>query len=179
MVEYGLQHPKKHQKLSIKKWLYLRYVYHHSIEEIGRGIPLIYQTFRIIILLGATSCAEQPHELIICSTRVIQSPKHPKLAVEHFALPCIFIISSRLFHSPLSFAKETMANATAMLEMQRVKLHFKSLGNLQIGSKVKNSTVKDNNENDENRTKTTTKWVSPPVAFAPGKMILPKWQISQ
>lgn len=52
-------------------------------------------------------------------------------------------------------------------------------GNLQIGSKVKNSTVKDNNENDENRTKTTTKWVSPPVAFAPGKMILPKWQISQ
>ena len=38
MVEYGLQHPKKHQKFSIKKWLYLRYVYHHSIEEIGRGI---------------------------------------------------------------------------------------------------------------------------------------------
>ena len=38
MVEYGFQHQKKHQKISIKKWLYLRYVYHHSIEEIGRGI---------------------------------------------------------------------------------------------------------------------------------------------
>lgn len=42
-----------------------------------------------------------------------------------------------------------MANAIAMLELQRVKLDFQSLGNLQIGSKVKNSSVKDNNENDE------------------------------
>lgn len=41
-----------------------------------------------------------------------------------------------------------MANAIAMLELQRVKLDSQSLGNLQIGSKVKNSSVKDN-ENDE------------------------------
>ena len=38
MVEYRLQHPKKHQKFSIKKWLYMRYVPHHFIEEIGRGV---------------------------------------------------------------------------------------------------------------------------------------------
>ena len=38
MVEYGFQHPKKHQKFSIKKWLYVRYAFHHFIEEIGRGM---------------------------------------------------------------------------------------------------------------------------------------------
>lgn len=114
---------------------------------------MISQTLRVIILFGATSCAsaEQPHELIICSTRVIQSPK---LAVQHFnSISYFHAFSShhrvfRLFHSPLSFAKDTMANAIAMLELQRVKLDSQSLGNLQIGSKVKNSSVKDN-ENDE------------------------------
>ena len=41
MVEYGFQHPKKHQKFSIKKLLYMRYVPHHFIEEIGRGIYIV------------------------------------------------------------------------------------------------------------------------------------------
>ncbi len=51
MVEYRLQHPKNRQKFSIKKWLYLRYVYHHSIEEIGRGIYIyIYISGQIIII---------------------------------------------------------------------------------------------------------------------------------
>ena len=38
MVEYRFWNPRNHEKISIKKWLYLRYVYHHSIEEIGRGM---------------------------------------------------------------------------------------------------------------------------------------------
>ena len=38
MVEYRFWNPRNRKKISIKKCFYLRYVYHHSIEEIGRGM---------------------------------------------------------------------------------------------------------------------------------------------
>ena len=75
------------------------------------------------------------------------------------------IASFRLFHSPLSFAKDTMANAIAMLELQRVKLDFQSLGNLQIGSKVKNSSVKDNENDEKIARRQLPSGVSPPAVL--------------
>ena len=88
------------------------------------------------------------------------------------------IASFRLFHSPLSFAKDTMANAIAMLELQRVKLDFQSLGNLQIGSKVKNSSVKDNENDEKIALRQLPSGVSPPAVLL-AKWFLPKWRISQ
>lgn len=74
-----------------------------------------------------------------CSTRVIQSPK---LAVQHFKFPCIFIKSSRLFvFSIHPYHLRKTPWPIVMFEMQQVKLDLEST--------VKNSSVKDNNENDE------------------------------
>ena len=67
MVEYRLQHPKKHQKFSIKKWLYLRYVYHHFIEEIGRGMFII-----IRIYLGSFFIPSQGLFFLCIAHRKIQ-----------------------------------------------------------------------------------------------------------
>ena len=64
-----------------------------------------------------------------------------------------------------------MANAIAMLEMQRVKLDLEST--------AKNSSVKDNNENDEKiALRQLPSGVSPPAVLL-AKWFLPKWRISQ